>query len=447
MATTTPNFGWPVPTSTDLVKDGATAIEALGDGIDTSMVDLKGGTTGQVLAKTTNADMDFTWVTTDDANAIQNTIVDAKGDLIAASAADTPARLAVGANGETLVVDSSTSTGLRYQGSMAGGRNGCINGAFDVWQRGTSFSIPASTGAAYYADRFMISTAANQAITISRQATGDSTNLPFIQYCARLQRNSGQTGTTLLNFATTFETSNSIPFAGKAITVSFYARAGANFSAASSQIGITVVSGTGTDQNVYTGLAGTASIIASAATLTTTWQRFQFTGSVASTATQIALYTGFTPVGTAGANDYYEVTGIQLEQGSIATPFSRTGGSIQGETSACQRYFQKSYDITVNPGTSAANGYVYSNLLSVANNSPYLSNPIKSMRTAPTVTVYGYSGTAGTVSEASTGVDKAANTGQASAIGTEGFIVRNGNATTQTFTQGAIYQYTASAEL
>lgn len=61
MATTTPNFGWPVPTSTDLVKDGATAIEALGDSIDGSLLDLKGGTTGQVLAKNTNTDMDFVW--------------------------------------------------------------------------------------------------------------------------------------------------------------------------------------------------------------------------------------------------------------------------------------------------------------------------------------------------------------------------------------------------
>jgi hypothetical protein len=63
MATTTPNFGWPVPTSTDLVKDGATAIEALGDSIDASLLDLKGGTTGQVLSKNSNTDMDFTWVT------------------------------------------------------------------------------------------------------------------------------------------------------------------------------------------------------------------------------------------------------------------------------------------------------------------------------------------------------------------------------------------------
>ena len=66
MATTTPNFGWPVPTSTDLVKDGATAIEALGDSIYASLVDLKGGTTGQVLAKASGTDMDFTWTEQDD---------------------------------------------------------------------------------------------------------------------------------------------------------------------------------------------------------------------------------------------------------------------------------------------------------------------------------------------------------------------------------------------
>ena len=114
MATTTPNFGWSVPTSTDLVKDGATAIETLGDSIDASLLDLKGGTSGQVLAKNSNTDMDFVWVTTDDTNAIQNAIVDAKGDLIAASAADTPARLAVGTNGQYLTADSTEATGLKW---------------------------------------------------------------------------------------------------------------------------------------------------------------------------------------------------------------------------------------------------------------------------------------------------------------------------------------------
>jgi hypothetical protein len=66
MATTTPNFGWVVPTSTDLVKNGATAIETLGDSVDASFVGLKGGTTGQVLSKTSGTDLAFTWIEQDD---------------------------------------------------------------------------------------------------------------------------------------------------------------------------------------------------------------------------------------------------------------------------------------------------------------------------------------------------------------------------------------------
>jgi hypothetical protein len=60
---TTTNFGWTTPDNTGYVKDGALAIRTLGNGIDTSLLDLKGGTTGQVLQKATNTDMDFTWGT------------------------------------------------------------------------------------------------------------------------------------------------------------------------------------------------------------------------------------------------------------------------------------------------------------------------------------------------------------------------------------------------
>jgi len=119
MATTT-NFGWETPDDTDLVKDGALAIRTLGNSIDTSLVDLKGGTTGQVLSKTSNTDMDFTWVAQDDSNAIQNAIVDAKGDLISATAADTPARLAVGTDGQILTADSTTATGLKWATASGG---------------------------------------------------------------------------------------------------------------------------------------------------------------------------------------------------------------------------------------------------------------------------------------------------------------------------------------
>jgi hypothetical protein len=109
MATTTTNFGWDIPQSTDLVKDGATAIAALGQDIDTALVDLKGGTTGQVLSKASNTDLDYSWVAVDPL-----LILDAKGDLITATAADTPARLPVGANGTVLTADSAQGTGLKW---------------------------------------------------------------------------------------------------------------------------------------------------------------------------------------------------------------------------------------------------------------------------------------------------------------------------------------------
>jgi hypothetical protein len=121
MATTTTNFGWDIPQSTDLVKDGATAIATLGQDIDTAMVDLKGGTTGQVLAKASGTDLDFSWVAQDDSNAIQNAIVDAKGDLIAATANDTPARLAVGTDGQILTADSTAATGIKWAAPAASG--------------------------------------------------------------------------------------------------------------------------------------------------------------------------------------------------------------------------------------------------------------------------------------------------------------------------------------
>jgi len=90
---TSPIYSWPEPDNTDLVKNGALAIRTLGDAIDTTM--------GTMVAKT---------------------IVDAKGDLIAATAADTVARLAVGTNGQTLVADSSTATGLKWATPSGGGK-------------------------------------------------------------------------------------------------------------------------------------------------------------------------------------------------------------------------------------------------------------------------------------------------------------------------------------
>jgi len=220
---------------------------------------------------------------------------------------------------------------------QAAGKNAAINGSYDVWQRGTSVSVAANV-LVYTADRWQVYNGVNQAMTVSRQATGDTTNLPFIQYCARVQRNSGQTGTTETFFSQPLESVNSIPLAGKTVTVSFYARKGADYSPTSSNLKINLVSGTGTDQNIttYTGGASVASVTNA---LTTTWTRYTVTGTVGATATELRIDFAWTPTGTASTNDYFEVTGVQLELGTTATTFSRAGGSIQGELAACQRYY------------------------------------------------------------------------------------------------------------
>ena len=156
-------------------------------------------------------------------------------------------------------------------------------------------SLAASSGVIYAADRWCSASGVSQALTITRQTTSDTTNLPNIQYCSRIQRNSGQTGTSTINYYQNFESVNSIPLAGKAITISYYARAGANYSATSNQLNAIVYSGTGTDQNILTSFTGSTTVASTSATLTTTWQRFTFTGTVASTATQIAVGFSGTP--------------------------------------------------------------------------------------------------------------------------------------------------------
>jgi hypothetical protein len=375
LSTTTPSFGWPVPTSGDLVKNGATAIEALGDAIDSSMTDLKGGTTGQVLSKTSNTDMDFTWVAADDTNAIQNTIVDAKGDLIAASAADTPARLAVGSNGETLVADSSTSTGLRYTQNFAAGKNKIINGDFSIAQRGASRSL--AFAFQYIQDRWNQNTDSGPTGTVSQTA--------FTPGAAPV---AGYEGQFFLNFNMTAITGGSFyvfaanrmedvrTLAGQTATISFWAKADSTRT-----IGVKV------NQNFGSG--GSSGVVTTATTtlaLSTSWTRYTYTVSIPSISGK-----------TIGSGSYLELEftlgslvvqqinlwGVQLEAGSVATAFQTATGTIQGELAACQRYYwRQSSDATTlyaDLGVGSAGNTTTANI--------YIKNPV-SMRISPSILDY-----------------------------------------------------------
>jgi hypothetical protein len=313
-----------------------------------------------------------------------NSPLTAKGDLFTYSTA--PARLAVGNNGESLVADSSTSTGLRYTGNYAAGKNAIINGDFRVNQRG----FTSSTSQGYGFDRWR-STTNGGTVTYSAQ-TFTAGTAPVAGYeginFARMLTASQSAASDYAIFLQPMEDCRL--FAGQTITVSFWAKA----ASATPKVAVEFV------QNFGSGGSADVNTYAGQVTLSTSWARYSVTGTVPSisgktigTGSSLSAYlwssagsTYNSRTGSIGIqNNTVDYWGVQIEAGSVATAFQTATGTLQGELAACQRYYWRAI-----PGTLST--FCTLNGFSTANAYGVITYPM-TMRTAPTL------GTTGTAAD------------------------------------------------
>jgi len=256
-----------------------------------------------------------------------------------------------------------------------GFKNRLINGNMRINQRSSSLATTNTFG--YFVDRMWGFSGVSTAATFSQIS---STGLDGFPYAARAQRNSGNTGTAGYYVGQIIESNNLQDLQGQTVTFSFWARCGANYSSGSSLAIVSISTGTVADQglasylaNTWTGTVNQQTLV----TLTTSWQKFTYTATLGSTIQEIMVFVGANGMaGTAGAADYLDVTGIQLEKGVTATSFDyRPYGA---ELVLCQRYYEA--DSIANGG----NGVTF--IVNTANYFPSITFLV-AKRVSPTMTI------------------------------------------------------------
>jgi len=324
-----------------------------------------------------------------------------------------------------LAILAGGAGGVNTAGFM---RNRIINGTCQVFQRATNLTTNNTQG--YYVDRYWGFSESGTAATYSQAS---STGLTGFPYAIRMQRNSGNTSTNQLYTGQIIESVNLQDLQGQSVSISFYARAGANFSATSSIMKCWLRSGTVADQGLNQLISGWtgATDQTTNVTLTTSWQRFTITSfTVPSNCQELTPFFSFAPTGTAGANDYVDITGVQLEVGSVATPFER---EIYSNTLAkCQRYFNRLINgVSQNLGIgnwialgSATTGYGFLYY------PPMRASPTPTV-TAGSINFYAYIGTSSSValSIPSNGLLSLTGTGTGWPAGGQGGVMLSGSAT------------------
>ena len=200
---------------------------------------------------------------------------------------------------------------------------------------GGVIATPIAATPTYFADRFFAVGGASSAVLMA--AVADTSVAGFNQ-SLKVSRQSGNTSLSPIVLGQVIETFDSLRCQGQTVTLSFWARAGANFSG--SGVTAQIVVGFGVNQSAVallaTGWTSQSNIVNAQQALTTGMTRYQFTGTLPVGATQIATLVSYTPTGTAGVDDSFTVNGVQFEIGAFASPFERIDAQVVLEI--CQRY-------------------------------------------------------------------------------------------------------------
>jgi hypothetical protein len=304
-----------------------------------------------------------------------------KGDL--ATFSTTVDRLPAGANGESLVVDSATSTGLRWQPTVVGGKNFLINGLFDIWQRSTDNTTSTSMGTFYAAaDRWQtwVGTSCNSRY----QRISDADPL-YSQYSYRIQRVAGVTTATNYQLSQNIETPMAKLLVGRTVTLSFRVKKGANWSDPNGAGAATIYYNNNVDGNCITQAVTNGGSVAFSPT--TSFATYTLTATIPSSGVNsIMVNFAWDVTGTAGADDWLEFSAVQLEVGSVATAFSRAGGTLQGELAACQRYYWRRTTFQIAGGTQSVFDNTVWFPLNSFNAVPMRAQPTVAIESTPYIT-------------------------------------------------------------
>jgi len=245
---------------------------------------------------------------------------------------------------------------------------------------GGVIATPITTTPTYFADRFFAVGATSIPPTAILMAAVADASVAGFNQSLKISRQAGNASSATINVGQALETLDSLRCQGQTVTLSFWAKAGANYSGGA--LTVQVIAGGGVNQSAASLIAGTwtsASYVVNAAqALTSAMTRYQFTGVVPPTATQLAVLLSFTPSGTAGANDSISINGVQLEIGPSASPFEHIDAQVALEI--CQRYAwaipEPAAGVVIGAG---ANTGAASQLF-------YIATPVQLLK-APTVTV------------------------------------------------------------